>query len=212
MKGTVLPALLIIAFIGSASVRSNTIRLPESRASEVSSESDYSFPVGSTPVIDGVLNPNEWTDAAYGFIDVEKGWKVKVFYKRDRSSLYFAFSELKHNGQERYPEIMIDAKGDRGEDDWWIHISYNDCEAKGRYNVWNCTPTKPGWKANNFPLSDPGIVEAEVTYEKLGFAPRVPEKIGLAFNVTDTRNAYHFWPAKARLDNPSSWAMVKLSN
>ena len=207
---------MAIGFLVSTLAHSAITVVDDSRAAEVSLSSDHSFPLGKPPVIDGVLRDDEWADAATVFIDVEEGWRVKVFYKRDGSNLHFAFSDLKNKGRERYPEIMIDAKGDRGaswgSDDWWLHISYNDCEGNGRYNVWNCTPAKPGWKANNFPLMDPGIVEAEVSCEKLGIAPGASKTIGLAFNVTDTRSDYDYWPASARLADPSSWASVKLSD
>lgn len=207
---------MIIGSVGLSPAPGAMTRNDYSNSSYGLSSSDHSIPSGSTPVVDGVIKADEWTDAAFAFIDVEKGWRIKVFYKRDASSLFFAFSGLKNNGKERYPEIMIDAKCDRGEewtgDDWWLHVSYNDCEGKGRYNVWNCTPTKPGWTANNFPIPEPGIVEAQVSYEKLGIAPDTTKEIGLAFNVTDTRSAYDFWPASARLKNPSSWAVVRLSN
>ncbi|MCI0489016.1 MAG: hypothetical protein L0229_20680 [Blastocatellia bacterium] len=208
--------LMAISFLVSSNAPSAITIFDDSKAAEASGLFDHSFPFGKTPVIDGVLKADEWADAASAFIDVEEGWRVKVFYKRHASNLYFAFSDLKNKGRERYPEIMIDAKGDRGAswggDDWWLHISYNDCEGKGRYNVWNCTPAKPGWKANNFPLPDPGTVEAEVSYEKLGITPGVSKMIGLAFNVTDTRSDYDYWPASARLADPSSWAAVKLSD
>ena len=207
---------MTIGFFLSSQVQSATIIADPAKVAGTSGLFDHSFPVGKTPVIDGILKSGEWADAASAFIDVENGWRVKVFYKRDGSNLYFAFTDLKKKGRERYPEIMIDAKGDRGEswggDDWWLHISYNDCEGKGRYNIWNCTPEKPGWKANNFPLADPGMVEAEVSYEKLGIIPGVSKVIGLAFNVTDTRSDYDFWPSSARLAAPSSWASVKLSD
>jgi len=149
--------LMIIGSVGLISAPGAMTRNDYSNSSYGLSSSDHSIPSGSTPVVDGAIKADEWADAASVFIDVEKGWRVKVFYKRDSSSLFFAFSGLKNNGKERYPEIMIDAKGDRADqwkdDDWWLHISYNDCEGKGRYNVWDCTPTKPGWTANNFPKS-----------------------------------------------------------
>ncbi|MCI0571525.1 MAG: hypothetical protein L0Y66_12285 [Myxococcaceae bacterium] len=165
---------------------------------------------GSTPRVDGVLAPGEWEDARALPIDVAPGWRVTVRVKHDGASLHVAFAGLKHGKEERYPEVLVDPQNDAtpawGADDGWFHASYRDCEGVGRPNVWDCTPQKPGWEANNFPLQEPGVVELRLSLSKLRRAPGSPKPLGLAFAVTDTREAWHLWPAGATLHSPSTWA------
>jgi hypothetical protein len=173
------------------------------------------IPHGVAPTMDGALGAGEWSDAASARIQVEDGWEIGIRYKRDASNLYVAFSNLKPaEDKELYPEILVDVRGDASpewsDDDWWIHISYNDCESKGRPNVWQCAKDKPGWLANNFPLSVPGVVEAQISWQTLGLDPSINKSLGLAFDITDTRNVYYFWPAGAALDSPRTWASVRL--
>jgi hypothetical protein len=173
------------------------------------------IPRGAAPTIDGTLGAGEWSDAASAAIQVEDGWEIGIRYKWDDANLYVAFSNLKPaEGKELYPEILVDVQGDASpewsDDDWWIHISYNDCDSKGRPNVWQCAKEKPGWSANNFPLSVPGVVEAQISWETLGLVPDAGKSLGLAFDVTDTRKDYYLWPAGAALDSPKTWASVRL--
>jgi hypothetical protein len=173
------------------------------------------IPRGVAPILDGTLGVDEWSDAASATIQVEDGWDIDIRYKHDGSHLYVAFGNLKPaEGKELYPEILVDVQGDASaewsDDDWWIHISYNDCDSKGRPNVWQCAKEKPGWSANNFPLSVPGVVEARISWETLGVDPRTTKSLGLAFDVTDTRKDYYLWPGGATLDSPRTWASVRL--
>lgn len=165
---------------------------------------------GTTPKVDGVIASGEWDDAGEVFIDVEAGWRVAVRFKHDAAFLHVAFLGLRHGGAERYPEVLVDARSDAtatwGPDDRWIHASYRDCDADGRPNVWNCAPERAGWAANNFPVSEAGVVELRISLGRLGRVPGSTRPMGLAFNVTDTRERWHFWPAGATLESPATWA------
>lgn len=172
------------------------------------------IPRGAAPTLDGSLGGDEWSDAASATIQVEDGWDIAIRYKRDADNLYVAFSNLRPaEDKELYPEILVDVQGDASAtwaaDDWWIHISYNDCESQGRPNVWQCAKSKEGWSANNFPVPVPGVVEAQIAWQKLGLDPEKNRTVGLAFDVTDTRKDYYFWPAGAALDSPATWARVE---
>jgi hypothetical protein len=118
---------------------------------------------------------------------------------------------LVSNFGERYPDVFLDVNNDKNivwsTDDWWLHASYNDCEGNGLYNVWSsCQPSHPGWNANNFPLSSPGIIEIEINYSKIGMQNSISDTIGIGFEVSDTYTNYHYFPASSLIGNPSTWA------
>lgn len=177
----------------------------------VFSQQDIIILKGTVPLIDGIISNGEWNDAEYKIINVNPLWDVQVFYKHSDSNLYFAFSNLVVNGfGQRYPDILLDINNDKNiawqNDDWWFHASYNDCEAQGSYNNWSsCIPDHPGWSANNFPLNEPGIVEIEISYSKIGLQSQFNDTIGISFIVSDTYNDYHYYPAAASIDKPSTW-------
>jgi hypothetical protein len=175
------------------------------------------IPLGDKPEIDGIFDNDEWDDAAQSNIYVQTDWTVTVFYKHSDTSLYFAFTDIKGVFGERYPDVMLDISNDKTTkwnlNDWWLHASYNDCEANGTYNVWSsCQPTHTGWCANNFPLSAPGIIEMEISYKKIGLAPQSGDTIGLALEVSDTYTDYHYFPATASIHSPSTWGNAVLSS
>jgi hypothetical protein len=172
------------------------------------------FPTGKPSVIDGILEPGEWNDAAKAVINVEDDWKITVFFKKDSSNFYFCFTDLQYEDKELYPEVLLDIDSDRSlewnKDDWWFHASYNDCEGEGKFNVWNCTKSKEGWNANNFPLDSGAVVEFQISFEKVKFDPVQNQTIGLAFNVTDTAELYYFWPSEATLESPETWSVIQI--
>ncbi|MHB8093284.1 MAG: carboxypeptidase regulatory-like domain-containing protein [Syntrophales bacterium] len=160
--------------------------------------------------IDGILASGEWDDAKTAEITVEEGWVVKVLYKNDVDNLYVAFTNLKPQSGELYPEIRLDVNNDKSSswksDDWWFHTSYNNCEMRGGYNIWStCERAKLGWSGNIFPLTTPGTVEIRIEYEKLGLVSGEARDIGVAFDVTDTRTKWKFWPSSVSTSNPSTW-------
>ena len=170
------------------------------------------IPYGISPVIDGIISSDEWTDADSVTINVQPFWDVKVLYKHNDSCLFFLFKGLVKTGYgERYPDVMLDIYNDKSTtwnpDDWWLHASYNDCECVGNYNDWtSCQPEHIGWTANNFPLSAPGIIEMEITYAKIGISNLSEDTIGISLEVSDTYNDYNYFPNGALIDNPSTWA------
>ncbi len=164
---------------------------------------------GAAPAIDGQMASGEWDGAGTVEIEVDPQWTVTVHYMHGAADLYFAFANLVHGGQERYPEVLVDVAHDEGaswqSDDWWFHASYNDCEGQGQPNNYaTCVPAAAGWEANNFPLAV-GVVEIRISYAKLGLTPSPGKVVGIAFDVTDTTTEWRFWPQVADLDDPSTW-------
>lgn len=86
------------------------------------------IPSGRAPVVDGMISPGEWDDAATVEIMVEPGWNVPIRGKHDGHARYVAFANLKPGETERYPEVLLAVRGTRDgawtPNDWWLHASH----------------------------------------------------------------------------------------
>jgi hypothetical protein len=206
--------LLIISMLG--------ICLSCGRNGRSVAQRDLDVKHGGTPVIDGVFSSGEWSDANSIQISVEQGWTVQVSYKHDNSALYIAFSNLINKGKKLYPELLLDTTNGKtaawNSDDWWFHASFNDCEGHGDYSVYtfgdkgSCQKDHVGWKANNYPLNSGGIIEIMIPYAKVGLVHSNGKTVGMAFDVTDATSKWYFWPAGAKLENPSTWGVAASSD
>lgn len=180
----------------------------------------HDIPCGDAPIIDGDFETNEWKDAASFTIALANSKTVEVLAIHDSSSLYFAFAGNLQS-QMRFPEVMVDVNNDKTQewksDDWWFHVSATDCEYQGQHsNYDSCQTERPNW--TGIPNMNPGLptpplvdtVEIGIPYNTLG-SVKNGDTIGLAFDVTNTFNAWDYWPATAKLGDPSTWASVVLS-
>lgn len=174
------------------------------------------FPKGKAVTVDGRLAVGEWEDAEWALINLPDRRQVRVAYKHDAENLYVLFFELPENV---FPEVLIDAQNQKT-DQWtigqfWLHASANDCEGQGEYNVYRkdgqflCAKEKDGWEANNWPLPEKHI-EIRISLAKLGLKTKHKQPIGVAFNVTNTKDMWAFMPANAKLETPRTWATAKL--
>jgi hypothetical protein len=151
-------------------------------------------------------------------ITVTPQWTVTAELHHDDRYLYIHFRHLKHDGQERYPEILVDPSLLGGDSwrpgQWWLHSSYNLCEGNGAYNVYEingvfqCAKTKPGFEANHFPLTGDGVMDVKIALDKLGVVTGRP--FGFALDATDTHDAWAFWPDGAVLARPQTWGQAVL--
>lgn len=181
------------------------------------------IPKGKGITVDGAISAGEWDDARSMTIEVEPGWTVTVRYKHDASNLLFLFDGVHRPGTQgerapsMFPEVVVDARNLKSAawqpGQWWLHTSFNDCEGNGEFNAYvrdgrrMCAPEKPGWSANNWPLARP-VVEMQISFAKLGV--RTGAVFGLAVNVTNTSDAYRFWPPQAELARPATWGEAVL--
>lgn len=173
--------------------------------------------LGDSPRVDGEAEPGEWEDSGALSITIRPDWRVTVRYKHDGESLLFAFVGLTKGSEAVYPEVLIDADNGKtaswGSQNWWIHASYQACEGRGRFNHYgSCAPSQPGWEANTFPLSATGVVEMRIPFETIGFHAGEGALLGLAFNLTDTKEHGHLWPDRALISVPSSWGFARSSD
>ena len=167
---------------------------------------------GSTVVIDGIASPMEWGDADSVFITISSGVEVTVKFKHDGSNFNFAFMGNLESFNVRFPEILFDIDNDKSAgwmNDWWFHVSATDCESNNAANDYsNCNAVQPDWTAeSNFntgaPITD--TVEIQIPFTKVGFMSTQTDTIGLTFDVTNTLNAWNYWPSGASNTNPGTW-------
>jgi CubicO group peptidase (beta-lactamase class C family) len=173
------------------------------------------IPRGRVIEVDGVAHADEWTDAREVSIKADGEWLIPVRVKHDGENLLFAFFNLR-SGIVRVPEIVIDAKYGKtaawNENDWWFHASARDCAAAGRFNDYTtCVLDAREWSATNIRgMTFPAVMEVRIPMRLIAVAPG--GTIGIAFNVTDTRAVWRFWPAGAQLAKPASWAEATILN
>lgn len=174
------------------------------------------IPFGSPVTVDGAAGDTEWRDARSTEIVIPGETPVRVRFKHDQAHLMFCFSGLaRGSGRELYPEVLVDVGPGGaqalGPAHYWFHASYSNASARGAHSDYrDCEPgPREGWNANNFPLQGRDIVELVVTKAHLGALD--VSALGLAFDVTDTSSRWHFAPAGAELDRPTTWARYRLA-
>lgn len=178
--------------------------------------STLDIPAAATaPTIDGTAHDDEWRGARRIGIEVRPDWWVDAFVLHDGAALYLLFTNVRHQGEEIYPEVLVATSGSPADawraDDHWFHASYQDCDATGRPNDFeSCAAERDGWAANNFPLPDDGVVEMRISFERLGIAPGRTEPFLIAIGTTDTRDHWAFWPEGARFETSAQWAQARL--
>lgn len=183
----------------------------------ISGQQFITFPNGSAPVIDGVMGSLEWSDAANIDIKVNANETVKVFYKTNADTLYFAFIGKLESGNVRFPEICLDTRNDKSffweGDDWWFHVSATDCDYNGAPAVYtDCALDQDDWLAmpnivQGLPIVD--SIEIAIPFSKVNLDSK--DTFGIAFNVTNTFSTWNFWPEEAELNQPATWATACFS-
>ena len=168
-----------------------------------------SIPFGTAPLIDGVVQPNEWTDANAISIPIHSTDSSKVLFKHDSTHLYFAFKGGLQSSGNYFPELVIDAEWDRAssfqQNDWWFHVSATDCEYNGQYgNYTNCQIVRPGWEAlpNYSSTRSVDSVEIKISLNMLGV--QIGDSVGIAFLLNNFMTIKQY-PVSANHLVPSTW-------
>jgi hypothetical protein len=170
---------------------------------------------GNSIKVDGILSPNEWTDADSMIININSNWVSNIYYKHDNKNLLFAFSNLEQvSGNAHQIDILFDKLNNKSSkwdaDDLWLHSSHSDCEAIGGYYIWSgCTSTKPDWAANNLPfVNGNDNIEFQISISKID-NKIFEDTLGFSMVLSGERDTY--WPGNAKIDNPSTWGLISFS-
>jgi hypothetical protein len=171
--------------------------------------------LGTAVTIDGVKSTGEWTDADSIQIDLQDGREVVVKYKHDGASLLTLFYGplFSYAAIPVFPEICLDIDHDAAAawaaDDWWFHVSAQDCESQGAIDDYNdCAPVQNDWEAapNFVAGNQPDTVEISIPFSKILPNLTSGDTVGINFLVNNTNGLWRTWPADVDKQNPSTWA------
>ena len=176
--------------------------------------------LGNSVNMDGIISQSEWTDADSIEISAPDSENIKIYFKHDGENFLAAFSlsNLAVN-QYKIPEVLFDTYNDKSatwqNDDWWFHVSAQDCEANGTYDVWDgCAIYQPDWQGiPNFGIGDaPPIdtIELKIPWQKINVEPE--DTIGFAFDFWISDDLRLYWPESALISNPSTWVNLIISD
>jgi hypothetical protein len=178
------------------------------------------IPFGAAVNVDGVEDEGEWNDASTALISVPGEVEATVYAKHDGANLLIAF-RYSFSGDEDVwvPEVLVDVDHDRASDwqgdDWWIHVSAQDCAVSGAYDIWTvCGIVQPDWEAVPNFVPSPHTVpidffEIRFPLSKAGLS--VGSTIGLAYRLRHSTSASDgYWPASALIESPSTWGTAVL--
>ncbi|HQU74633.1 MAG: hypothetical protein KDI06_09745 [Calditrichaeota bacterium] len=175
---------------------------------------------GSPVEIDGIISINEWQDAPSYRFEQNDFAQATVFVKHDGKNLLLRFSY--QNPQDSTmicPEFFIDTRRNKGqawaEDDYWFHVSAQDCYAIGKREDYSrCEVSAKDWSAYpNYPLGNQyrKIEEFEVAVPLEFLNLKVGQKIGLCFSLSIYPGEHRLnFPEGAYEDIPESWMELTL--
>lgn len=183
--------------------------------------SPLEIPLGSAPEVDGAFDPSEWSDATTVEFTVNDGViDVRVHLVHDDEQLYVAFEYVVNPDAELIiPEILIDPNNgksqDWADDDWWFHVSAQNCDAQGEYdNYGRCGLARPAWLGRpNFAPGSASVpldaIEIRIPFSMVGIAPGEPFGLSLTVNAwpSDTRG---YWPDGGSIESPATWGEAVL--
>jgi len=165
-----------------------------------------SIPVGTSIKVDGVVAPKEWDDAATFPFAKSDIVVAKVLAKHDGAHLLFAYIyENPKDSTYILPEFFIDTKFTKGnswgQDDYWFHVSAQDCYAIGKREDYSlCRRDDAPWKAvpnylfgNAYTKID--AFEISVPFELVKVAPG--QTVGICFSIA-------IFPGELRLNHPQT--------
>jgi hypothetical protein len=176
------------------------------------------IPFGAAPVVDGAFTAAEWHDAAtVEFVAATGAVHGRVHLVHDGTRLYVGFEVVENPGGELViPEILIDPNNGKAPswqaDDWWFHVSAQDCDAQGGYDNYSrshCGVTRALWSGMPNFAPDPNSVALPAIEVQTPLS-MVPLSTGAVFGLSLTVNAWPsdtrgYWPEGADIKSPATW-------
>jgi hypothetical protein len=187
-------------------------------AAASASAAQLGIPFGVAPVIDGAFDAAEWSDAAKLELFTDAGAvHARVHLMHDGERVYIAFEYVENAGGELViPEILVDPDNGKAAtwqaDDWWFHVSAQDCDAQGAYDDYSrshCGITRAQWAGLPNFAPDPYSVPLPAIEIAIPFS-MLPASAGPAFGLCLTVSAWPsetrgYWPADADIRSPATW-------
>jgi hypothetical protein len=166
---------------------------------------------GSSPIIDGVIDVEEWTDAEMIYFGC-----TQTFVKQDGINLYGGFNvSLSKLGNLTYVAMFCDVNHDAGPtlqaDDFVIAIFRDGTllEQNVTNGNWNPNPTNvSGWTAKANSTADIWQAEFNITYSKINVTAGIAKTIGVMFSICKTPSVHYYWPSPTSAYSPSTWGDI----
>ena len=190
-------------------------------AAAIPAAASVEIPLGEPPSIDGEFSHAEWAGATRVEFTANEG-RIAIIGHLLQSAceLYVAFEFAENpDGEIVIPEILIDPDNSKAEawepDDWWFHVSAQNCDAEGGYDDYSrCALRRPNWIGRPNFAPDPHSVplpaiEIRIPFWMVGISSEAP--FGLTLSAlafpSETRGS---WPTDAEIDHPSTWGEASL--
>ena len=160
------------------------------------------IPKGTAPLLDGVANTSEWSDAAMTTITAGS-----IMYKYAFDHLYIAFVNSPYlSSTGIYIDKNHDCDTTPQPDDSWMHGSAGQYEFVGNGTDWQIKPAPFDWA---FVLNTSS--EYMIPLSKLGITGPGNYSIGILFSFSDWSTSHtdeKTWPEGGypNCGNPSTWA------
>jgi len=146
-------------------------------------------------------------------IVLDNNTTIKITSNYTSEKLTVQFNSTKNSQHISFvPEILIATNNSEKWDSntHWFHTSYGNCYGNGHYYFWDdCNSNPDGWSVKkNKSVSE--NVTFTISWKKLGITPQPGLKLYLSFKLSSPENMVHYWPKKADIVTPNSWAIVTL--
>lgn len=162
--------------------------------------------IGKSIVFDGIIENKEWDDASIFTFKQNEFLNAKVFIKHDNQNLLILYLYNNQKDSTYYlPEFFIDTKLNKSktweEDDYWFHVSAQDCYSIGKREDYSkCSTADQIWKATpNYPFGNEfkkiDAFEISVPFELLNI--KSGQRIGICFSIA-------IYPEEMRLNYPNN--------
>ncbi|MBP1673279.1 MAG: hypothetical protein H6Q25_1094 [Bacteroidetes bacterium] len=164
-------------------------------------------PQGSIPIINGIINSGEWSDASSIEIPSING---TVYFKHSDTKLYVAFISDSYYFQSTgiYIDKLNNGESTPTNDDVWLHGSAGQYEWSGNGSSWqSSTPSDWSYVANS-------ANEFEISFSKLGITANTNVTLGVLFSFLDWSNGSEItWPngGYTICGTPNAWADMHIS-
>lgn len=173
------------------------------------------IPIGKSITFDGIVENKEWDDAMTLTFEQDEIVTTKVMVKHDDKNLLIAY--LYKNPKDNtyiFPEFFIDTKMDKGkiwkEDDYWFHVSAQDCYSTGKREDYSkCSTEDQIWKATpNYPFGNEfKMIDAfEISVPLKLINVKSGQKIGICFSIAIYPGEIRInYPENSNEDKPETW-------
>ena len=169
----------------------------------------------ASTVIDGVISNDEWLNSKIVTVKRDNDWEIPIRIKYDQEYLYIVFENLTFESNRKLnAEILIQTNAENNdwtENTYWFHSSYSNCYSIGEYYNWeNCSTNHQDWKANVYPFENGNDnIEFQISLKKLGIdTTGSKNQIKIAFKLSDVSELHSYWPQKAQIRSPQTWAKL----